>query len=118
MATPLPQRLCWFRKSCGFTQREIAYLLGSRFGTRVSRYERSRRLPSLAVGLAYEVVFRTPLAQLLAGFQEDIADGVRHRARLLLSRTRTGQPGRLAARKIASLKALLTSKEEDPRRIQ
>lgn len=115
MATPLPQRLSKFRKDSGFTQREVAYLLGSRFGTRVSRYERSRRLPSLSVALAYEVVFDAPLADLFVGLQEEIADGVRSRARLLLSRTRSVRPDRLTARKIESLKALLASGEEEAR---
>src|SRR2546428_14129385 len=62
----------------------MAYLLGVRSGTKVSRYERFSRVPNLETALAFEALYHLPVADLFAGVADDRArDGLR-RARLLV----------------------------------
>jgi transcriptional regulator with XRE-family HTH domain len=75
-----------YRKSCGLSQREMAFLLGCQSGAKVSRYEHSKRLPPLETIFAYEVVLGIPAAELFAGVQEQAERKARHRVRLLARR--------------------------------
>src|SRR2546421_227517 len=60
MASPrLENYLRTYRKRSGLTQREVAFLLGSKNGAQLSRYEKQRRLPPLRTALAF-VVFEDP----------------------------------------------------------
>jgi transcriptional regulator with XRE-family HTH domain len=54
----LPSYLRTYRKSADLSQNEVALLLGFDGGTKVSRYERFRRHPSLETVGAYEAVLR------------------------------------------------------------
>jgi len=54
-----------YRKQSGLSQDEVAYLLGCQNGTKVSRYERFARKPSLETLFAYEVVFGAPAREQL-----------------------------------------------------
>lgn len=68
MRTPkLTHYLRTYRKRRGLTQDEVAYLLGLVNGSKVSRYERYKRLPTLETALAYEVIFRVSVRDLFAG---------------------------------------------------
>jgi DNA-binding XRE family transcriptional regulator len=55
------------RKRSGLTQDEVGYLLGCVNGSKVSRYERYRRIPNLETALTYEAIFRIPVRDLFAG---------------------------------------------------
>ena len=57
MATRLPNYLRTYRKRAYLTQDELAFLLGTESGTRVSRYERFSREPAFQTVLAYGVIF-------------------------------------------------------------
>ena len=73
MASPrLENYLRTYRKRSGLTQREVAFLLGSRNGAQLSRYEKQRRLPPLRTALAFEAIFKIPLAELFAGLRESV----------------------------------------------
>ena len=48
----------------GYTQREVARLLGYRSATHISAYERGKRLPSLETAIKLEVVLCAPVAFL------------------------------------------------------
>ncbi len=62
-----------YRKRRALTQEEIAFLLGARCGTKVSRFERSVRPPSLQTALAYQAIFGVPVHELFPGeFQEAV----------------------------------------------
>ena len=61
-----------YRRKSGLTQREVAFLLGSMNGAQLSRYERRRRLPPLRTALAFEAIFKVPVAKLFGG----VSDGV------------------------------------------
>ena len=67
------------RKQSGLTQREVAFLLGSKNGDQVSRYERRCWLPPLETAIAFEVVFKVPIAELFAGAHRGVAEEVEKR---------------------------------------
>lgn len=96
-----------YRRRLRFSQDEVAFLLGTKSGTKVSRYEQGMREPSLETALAYEVLFGMPLKELFAGKVERIERTIAERAHDLLqelsSRPDT-DPG-----KIEALRALVSN---------
>ena len=87
MPTPkLDNYLRTFRKTRGFTQREVAFLLGRHNEAKVSRYEHSKRVPSLETIFAYETILGVPAHELFAGIQERARRHAMHRVKLLKSR--------------------------------
>jgi transcriptional regulator with XRE-family HTH domain len=106
MARKLQNHLRTYRKRTGLSQDEVAFLLGCRSGAKVSRYERFSRQPNLETILACEVVFGTPVRDLLAGTFQKVEDATLERARLLAEKLSTQEPGRIAARKLEVLRAM------------
>ena len=90
MAQRLSNYLRTYRRRAGFTQDEMAFLLGTASGTRVSRYERFGRQPGLCTALAYEVVFAVPQQQLFGGIYERVEHQVRERAEILFGQLDSG----------------------------
>jgi DNA-binding XRE family transcriptional regulator len=87
MAThKLENYLRTYRKRAGFSQDEVAYLLGTRDGTKTSRHERLKRTPSLETALAYEAIFDVPVRELFAGVSARAERLARRRACLLRNR--------------------------------
>jgi transcriptional regulator with XRE-family HTH domain len=86
----LDNYLRMYRKRAGFSQDEVAYLLGAKSGTITSRYERFRRAPSLETALACEAIYGVPARELFAGTADRAARVVRRRARTLEKRLRAG----------------------------
>ena len=72
MSHKLENYLRTYRKRSGLSQDEVAYLLGCQNGTKVSRYERFARKPSLETLFAYEVVFGAPARELFAGVYQKV----------------------------------------------
>ena len=105
----LPHYLRLHRKKVGLSQDDVASLLGARSGTKVSRYERFARTPTLETALACEVIFGVPVAEIFAGLIERAERAVILRAETLLERLvkdpRTERhPGRQAfLKRISSL---------------
>ena len=64
MSRTLPHYLKQERRRAGFSQADIAYLLGAQAKTKVWRYERGRHLPPLQTAFAYEVLLGVPVGQL------------------------------------------------------
>jgi transcriptional regulator with XRE-family HTH domain len=60
------------RKSAGLSQRDLAKIIGYLTTAQVSKYERAEILPPLLVALAYEAVFRRPVAELFPGIYETV----------------------------------------------
>lgn len=75
-----------FRKCSGLSQDEVAELLGCKHGSKVSRYERGGRLPSLEAVIALEIVFGTSTRELFRGHHERVYQQVRRRAQRLSRR--------------------------------
>lgn len=61
----------------GFTQRQVAKLLGHLDATMVSHYEHRRALPPLAVALGLEIIYRVPVAFLFPGMYDELRQRIR-----------------------------------------
>lgn len=96
-----------YRKRAGFSQDEMAFLLGCRRGTKVSRYECFKRLPELPTAFAYETVFRVPVRDLFAGIFGQARRVTIRRARALYRKVGADAHGRLTAQKLMALKEVL-----------
>jgi transcriptional regulator with XRE-family HTH domain len=95
-----------YRKRSGFSQDELAYLLGAPDGAKVSRYERTSREPNLETLLAYEAIFGVPPKQLFAGRTAKVERAVTRRARLLARRLSAGGPAGSSSHKLEMLAAI------------
>jgi transcriptional regulator with XRE-family HTH domain len=98
-----------YRKRAGFSQDDMAFLLGCRRGPKVSRYECFQRSPALPTAFAFEVIFRVPTRELFAGIYEQARRTAIRRARVLHRRLSLAPPDRMSAPKIIALKVLLES---------
>src|SRR5437762_1650163 len=87
MAHPLNNYLKTHRKRAGFSQDDIASLVGLSDGARVSHYEQARRVPSLETAFAYEALFGIPARDLFPGMFATIQHRTRARARHLADLT-------------------------------
>lgn len=105
----LPSYLRTYRRRAGLSQDEVAYLLGTRDGSKACRYERWRRTPPLETALAYEVIFQTPARELFAGVFEQVERQVKTRARALHRRLSQAELGRFTDRKAEHLASLLSA---------
>jgi transcriptional regulator with XRE-family HTH domain len=83
-APRIANRLWIYRKRMGFTQQEVAEIIGYQRETHISDYEHGRKSPSLVTALKLEIVYRTPVAFLfpelygrLKGQLRDREDAVR-----------------------------------------
>jgi len=103
----LPSYLRTHRRRVGFTQKELAFLLGCQKGSKVSRYERLIRFPSLKTALAYEAIFGTSMQELFAGIYEEIEQEVRKRAEVLFQKLYTEKPDPVTARKLDHLRTII-----------
>lgn len=102
-----------FRKTRGFTQREVAFLLGGHSAAKVSRYEHSRRVPTLETIFAYEIIFGISAKELFAGIQERAGRRARHRVRLLARRLERQTKNPALARKVDFLRMLADGGADD-----
>ena len=106
MSHKLQNYLRTYRKRSGLSQDEVAYLLGCQNGTKVSRYERFSRKPSLETLFAYEVVFGAPARALFAGAYQKVEKRISSRAQLLTRKLNRATPDRMATRKLEILQAI------------
>lgn len=53
-----------YRRKMGYTQKEVAALLGVKSSTAISNYENNKKSPSLLTLLKLEIILRTPVAFL------------------------------------------------------
>jgi len=79
----LENYLRMYRKRSGLTQKELAVLLGCSDGSKVSRYERGVRLPSLDTLIAYSIIFTVSPEDLFVGKYDLLLVDVRQRAQKL-----------------------------------
>jgi transcriptional regulator with XRE-family HTH domain len=103
-----------YRKTFGLSQNEVARLLGSRQGSNVCRYERFRSVPSLQTAIAYEIIFKASLADLLPDLYAEVRELISRRARTLLKKMANGsQPSQES--KLAFFESLATVTTDDIR---
>lgn len=114
MSLKLHNYLRTYRKRAGFSQADVAFLLGCAGGSKVSRYERFAREPSLKAALAYSVVFGVPLQELFAGVHAKVEQAIVKRAGALSDRLVAAKTDRVTAQKLAVLKAMTGPQDETP----
>ena len=99
-----------YRRRSGLTQSELGFLLGCQDESKVSRYERCARLPTLENAFAYEAVFGAPTRQLFAGVYEQTLTTIQQRAKLLAQRLAQDKSNKATARKLKLLTSLSSSR--------
>ena len=104
--------LLTYRKRAALSQEEVAYLLGSQSGSKISRYELFAREPGLQTALAYEAIFQRPVSELFPGLYEKIQNAVRARAKKLERKGFRGKASGFNARKRQALAAILSGGSE------
>ena len=72
-----PNDLVVYRRRMGFSQKQVARLLGHRDTSMISHYENSRALPPLAVALGLEIIYRVPVAFLFPGMYNELKRTIR-----------------------------------------
>ena len=70
--------LVLYRRRMGFSQKQVARLIGQRDTSMVSHYEHGRALPPLAVALGLEIIYRVPVAFLFPGMYDELRRKIRH----------------------------------------
>jgi transcriptional regulator with XRE-family HTH domain len=103
----LPNYIRSCRKRSCLTQKEVAFILGSKSGASVSRHERFKQTPDLQTLLAYELLFRTPVRSMFISTHEQVAQKLRRRIRLLIRKLTLAGPGRRDEKKIGILAGYL-----------
>ncbi len=114
MPRKLQNYLRTYRKHSGLSQDEMAFLLGYQSGTKVSRYERFARQPSLQVVLAYKIIFGVDARELFAGVFEDVERQTLRRVQLLTEKLSQARPSCLTDQKLAVLRAVTSGKASEP----
>jgi transcriptional regulator with XRE-family HTH domain len=94
------------RRRWGFTQLELAELLGFRGSAVVSLLESGERMPSLVIAFSYEVIFRVPAAELFPGLFDGVEEEVLTRAYELFERLQ-GDPSKITRAKLDLLQEAL-----------
>jgi transcriptional regulator with XRE-family HTH domain len=61
----------------GFTQKQVACLLGYSDTSMISHYEHGRSFPPLPIALGMEIILRVPVAFLFPGFYEELRNKIR-----------------------------------------
>jgi DNA-binding XRE family transcriptional regulator len=75
----LAGRLRTHRKKSGLTQKELARVLGYKHGGPMCRHERGGDVPPLVTALAYEAIFRVPVAELFPGIYQTVEQTIETR---------------------------------------
>ena len=94
------------RRRWGLSQKELAFLIGAKTATPVARIEGLKQRPSMAVGLAIELIFDTSTKALFPSFIEEIREGVHRRATDLYEELQ-GQRSRVTRTKLDFLEIIL-----------
>ena len=99
-----------FRRRIGFTQNELAFLLGSKSRTSISRIEQSNRKPSLETLVLAQFIFDVPSLELFPTFILGLQDAALKRVNELYEELQ-GEPSKATRVKLDFLEQLLTKSE-------
>lgn len=72
----LASYLRFHRKRSGLSQKDLGNLIGHLTKHQVSKHERAEALPTLISALAYEAVFRVPVAALYPGVYRTLQESI------------------------------------------
>lgn len=107
MPAQLPNYIRTYRKRARLTQKDVAFIIGSKSGAGISRHERFKQTPDLQTLLAYEMLFRTPVRNLFDGTHRKVERKLLRRIRLLIRKLSETGHSRRAERKLEVLSAYL-----------
>ena len=114
MAERLKTYLRPYRRRWGFTQRELAFLIGVKNGTVVSRLEGLKKAPRLVWAVACAVVFDTRALEIFPGLFLQVHEDVLRRATELYENLQ-GNPSKTTRLKLDFLEMVLARLEEKRR---
>ena len=106
MSAPLENYLKTHRRRSGLSQDEMAFLLGSSSGAKISRYEHRARRPTLKTALAYEAIFQVPASALFAGLYQKVEKETAARAQLLARKLAQSRSRKATLHKLVLLDAV------------
>ena len=98
------------RRRWGFTQTEVAFLLGFRTGKSISRIEALKQTPTLTAALSCAVIFNTAPVKLFPGLLSEVEKSALARARKLYDELQ-GDPSKATRIKLDFLEGLLARLE-------
>ena len=88
VAAGRPKNRLWFyRKKMGYSQKAVAQLLGRKSSARICDYERGKFLPSLETALKLEIILGVPLRELYSNLFGKFQKEVNHKRKNLLENT-------------------------------
>lgn len=105
----LPNYLRTHRRRAGLSQKEVAYLLGCKNGSKISRYEHFSQTPSLKTAFSYEVLFRTSAKELFSGIFQQAEKEMFRRLGLLIRKLEKDKPNVRRERKLGILRGMRSS---------
>jgi transcriptional regulator with XRE-family HTH domain len=103
-----------YRRRWGLSQKELAYLLGSKSDAVISRIEKKLRPPSLRVMIGCFIIFGTSAVELFPGISKGVEVDVMARVWELYERIQ-GSPSRRTKTKIDLLEDAIARAEERKR---
>lgn|ERR1035437_2423806 len=87
-------QLVVYRRRMGFSQKQVARLLGHSNSVKLSTYEKGLSIPSFQTALSLEIIYRVPVAFLYPTLYDELRNHIRGlEARL----PRPGQSPRISA---------------------
>lgn len=102
------------RLRAGFTQSDIAYLIGNESRSQISRYERLEREPTLTAFLMYKLVFQRSDVELYPALVAELEERVRKHAQVRYEELQ-GNPSWQTKERLDAFEALLTHLEQSNR---
>ena len=111
MVYRLKSYLRTLRRGTGFSQKELAFLLGTSSRASVSRIEQSKRKPSIEVLILSAFIFGVSPAELFPTFVSELHQDALQRANELYEELQ-GEPSKTTRIKLDFLEQLLTKSEQ------
>jgi Holliday junction resolvasome RuvABC endonuclease subunit/DNA-binding XRE family transcriptional regulator len=75
-SNPLKSYLWTHRKRMGYTQQDVARLLGCASSNQISRYERGS-VPSLKAAIGFEILYEAPICDLFSGLYDSVQTAIK-----------------------------------------
>lgn len=108
MSSKLTSYLHVRRRQWRLSQKELAFLLGYRTDSIVSRYEYHERRITLAIGFACSLIFGVEAKDMFPKLFEEVEDGVVRRLYELYNRLKASKPSKKTEAKLRLLEEALS----------
>ena len=81
----IPNHLWLYRQKRGYSQKQVALLLGHKSASHVSDYERGKRLPNLKTVLKLAVIFSTSVDLLFEEMRKELQGEIQPKREKILA---------------------------------